>query len=626
MLKQQKTLLFIFVFIFKKYAIKLNKIFTLSCLMFLFSFSSEVLAEQSNFNRSNVTHSYTTYGVEGGYERHYGLGVSHRGLLTLQYDTVKNPYIIVDNKTGDRLFEIVKNMSRLRLGLGYYLRKNIYFGLSVPMDKVESITYNPGSNLTPTQAQSIVYDNNKTLLGDIDILFKFPILFWSDVWNWTVVLQATFPTGDETQFNTDDSIGFGGKLAFNRYFGKDYRWRFYGNVGYRRASNSRLELSSSYTSVDTSDRIDLGLGVAHKLFSKLDVFGEVGGFFALPFSDGQNPADISVGANLRFTNIFSLYAGAGLESLFGDNFSNDFRAFAGLKLLFGSMGKKSKKSIVTGASVTQELVDNTGDITAQAAPAEQVWGKPQVQTIEKTVMYKPDYSEFEKYAKQSGIKLGSQSLDKLYIFRFYSGSEKIRLYDRNQFLELSEIVKAHKDKIHYISIEAHTDTNGDPELNQVLSAKRAEQVKLALIDSGVPSDLLRLKAFGESKPLNNETDSYERFENRRVLVYIVKNSGLGSKFLPKDESYKKNTINKTVLDTNSNEEIKSFQIYDEKNKTTYKDRVSNKAVSNKKRRPSSVLIKEYQELYPENLNDNLQSQQNKLIDEKQKEIESFYHN
>lgn len=62
----------------------------------------------------------------------------------------------------------------------------------------------------------------------------------------------------------------------------------------------------------------------------------------------------------------------------------------------------------------------------------------------------------------------------------------------------------------------YSDNNGDEYHNLLLSARRAQTVKKALVARGIPADRLLLQAFGASDPANSSDPSAAA--NRRVVV------------------------------------------------------------------------------------------------------------
>ena len=67
-----------------------------------------------------------------------------------------------------------------------------------------------------------------------------------------------------------------------------------------------------------------------------------------------------------------------------------------------------------------------------------------------------------------------------------------------------------------IEIVGHTDDMGDADYNLVLSKKRADAVKTALINKGVMEDRIETRGLGASKPLVPNNSDKHRALNRRV--------------------------------------------------------------------------------------------------------------
>ncbi|MEZ5455639.1 MAG: OmpA family protein [Lysobacteraceae bacterium] len=71
-----------------------------------------------------------------------------------------------------------------------------------------------------------------------------------------------------------------------------------------------------------------------------------------------------------------------------------------------------------------------------------------------------------------------------------------------------------------VLIEGHTDSQGSANLNQVLSQKRAEAVREALIAAGVDGGRLQALGAGEDRPVDDNGSSEGRARNRRVEIVL----------------------------------------------------------------------------------------------------------
>ena len=93
-------------------------------------------------------------------------------------------------------------------------------------------------------------------------------------------------------------------------------------------------------------------------------------------------------------------------------------------------------------------------------------------------------------------------------------------------VDLSRVAKVMRDPVsqHQVyRLDGHTDLQGDPGYNRVLSRRRAYSVRRHLINLGVPASRLSAEGFG-SKRLANPSDPYS-LENRRVEVVNLSQGG-----------------------------------------------------------------------------------------------------
>lgn len=72
-----------------------------------------------------------------------------------------------------------------------------------------------------------------------------------------------------------------------------------------------------------------------------------------------------------------------------------------------------------------------------------------------------------------------------------------------------------------VQVEGHTDTSGIAESNLTLSRERADAVRKALRDAGVPSDQVSAQGFGSTRPIAEGSGDLVDALNRRVVLVAI---------------------------------------------------------------------------------------------------------
>jgi OOP family OmpA-OmpF porin len=98
---------------------------------------------------------------------------------------------------------------------------------------------------------------------------------------------------------------------------------------------------------------------------------------------------------------------------------------------------------------------------------------------------------------------------------FASGSARIRPESTPTLAEIGQMLQEHPDL--RLSIEGHTDSDGDDAFNQDLSERRAAAVKDYLVAQlNVDQGRLETAGFGESRPVADNASPEGKQQNRRV--------------------------------------------------------------------------------------------------------------
>ncbi len=119
-----------------------------------------------------------------------------------------------------------------------------------------------------------------------------------------------------------------------------------------------------------------------------------------------------------------------------------------------------------------------------------------------------------------GCALSQELLDQIksaseHIY-FNSGSAVIKSESYADLDKLAAILSEHTEV--KASIEGHTDSQGNDQMNLNLSKARAKAVKDYLIKKGVPADHLTSEGYGETRPVADNSTAAGRAKNRRVIV------------------------------------------------------------------------------------------------------------
>lgn len=76
-----------------------------------------------------------------------------------------------------------------------------------------------------------------------------------------------------------------------------------------------------------------------------------------------------------------------------------------------------------------------------------------------------------------------------------------------------------------VLVEGYTDSRGSNDLNQELSDRRAYAVRTALVDTGISSDRIRTRGYGEEFPVASNDSASSRQLNRRVEIILSDSNG-----------------------------------------------------------------------------------------------------
>ena len=188
-------------------------------------------------------------------------------------------------------------------------------------------------------------------------------------------------------------------------------------------------------------------------------------------------------------------------------------------LPFSVIADQEEKGFVTHSN-NGATVDSDGDCIRTGFPSEGA----QIEKCEnKKESPKFDVSENVTPTKPETKKIPEAPKEKPYIT--FDAEIKF-LFDKSNLTSNSKnildnfVIKVSKGSYTKIYIYGHADSLGTDKYNLDLSLKRAETVKNYLINSGISTQSLEIKALGETDPIADNTTREGRAKNRRVFLEL----------------------------------------------------------------------------------------------------------
>jgi len=208
-----------------------------------------------------------------------------------------------------------------------------------------------------------------------------------------------------------------------------------------------------------------------------------------------------------------------------------------MAVLLDHVNSLKSKLTAEKKSCTTQLAKIKSDAERdQATTVEKLMGEQQSSCIEQLATLKDAFrAKLERVTYEDKRKKSVQQLfetGEVEIHGNMDGSLLLRLtklkfapgkveLDSQYFEFLSRVKEAltlYDDRL--VSINGHTDNQGDVRENQTLSLKRAEAVMDFLISSGISKEKLKAFGYGEIQPIASNEFARGRDMNRRIDIVI----------------------------------------------------------------------------------------------------------
>lgn len=234
-------------------------------------------------------------------------GMAKKGQLFMsaQYNFLNKPLVEMNDNRTEQVGTVINNLNTLDLGVGIAATDFLQLGVVLPL------------NIIQHNSQGNVF-----AAGDSKLQAKWRLLDGHERKNLigiSLINELILPTGDKSLYLSQDSVGAGLKLAFERDFGP---LKASANVGYRYSSNA------VFYDIDYRHQVPLSLGIFAPIDNKWGLNFE--GTTALSFSKYNNPGELYAGARFQASKDANLFAGASIGAL-DSNAAGNFRVVVGLK-------------------------------------------------------------------------------------------------------------------------------------------------------------------------------------------------------------------------------------------------------------------------------------------------------
>lgn len=126
--------------------------------------------------------------------------------------------------------------------------------------------------------------------------------------------------------------------------------------------------------------------------------------------------------------------------------------------------------------------------------------------------------ELEKIAETKRTEQGLVTKLKSDIL-FDTGKSDLKPEAQNNLKQMADIMKKYPENV--LTVKGYTDNTGKKDVNESLSAKRAQAVKQTLVASGMPEATISTLGMGEMNPIADNAKADGRKQNRRVEIEIT---------------------------------------------------------------------------------------------------------
>ncbi len=183
------------------------------------------------------------------------------------------------------------------------------------------------------------------------------------------------------------------------------------------------------------------------------------------------------------------------------------------KITLESLPDNTDVHIVQASDSTGIFFVNLHQHTDYSILVDAPYYKPEMDTLSAETLGK-----FDLLYRLLPVRLGHVlQLQKIY---FSPGGYNILQSSYGELTELLYLFNEYPDL--EVRLEGHTDRLGGSKNNMILSEKRVEAIRDYLVAHGISEKRIKVKGYGDTRPVSTENTEAARRANRRVEVRILK--------------------------------------------------------------------------------------------------------
>ncbi|MEJ6793869.1 MAG: OmpA family protein [Flavobacteriales bacterium] len=223
-------------------------------------------------------------------------------------------------------------------------------------------------------------------------------------------------------------------------------------------------------------------------------------------------SSLALGVEYRFKRQWSVLFDASFNRVDNDNFDAWDDGLGNSKYLVTSIGLKYDL-VAPSKNKKDEILDNKKEIKRRVKANHDANVEPRLQEIEDQIA-----SHSHQINKEDLIIESNETKTKHHFF-FETSEHLVSINSLERVVDIADIMKA--NSAYKANVTGYADSDASTILNEMLSQKRAENIKKYLVSLGIDGSRISTFYKGEASPLAPNDSQLNKQLNRRVDVILV---------------------------------------------------------------------------------------------------------